>query len=160
MDGHNDNDICVCRMCILSMKIADVRSNLGGGETARPHVIPLTCHGVLTDYNTPPSEAAPWRSMPQWAGQRACQRECRKSLPISVCAWQETHEKKSGEERANARLNVERELRDGANLGHWSVCQQNIGRSCFCEGICHLLGGADAFHLDHAAFRGSPDCGL
>ena len=51
MDGHNDNDICVCRMCILSMKIADVRSNLGGGETARPHVIPLTCHGVLTDYN-------------------------------------------------------------------------------------------------------------
>ena len=29
----------------------DVRSNLGGGEASRPHVISLTCHGVLTDYN-------------------------------------------------------------------------------------------------------------
>ena len=56
MDGHNDNDICVCRMCIKSMKMMipqDVRSNLGGGEASRPHVISLTCHGVLTDYNTP-----------------------------------------------------------------------------------------------------------
>ena len=53
MSGHNDNDIC--RMCIKSMKMMipqDVRSNLGGGEASRPHVISLTCHGVLTDYNS------------------------------------------------------------------------------------------------------------
>ena len=51
MNGHNDNDIC--RICIKSMKMIpqDVRSNLGGGEASRPHVISLTCHGVLTDYN-------------------------------------------------------------------------------------------------------------
>ena len=29
----------------------DVGSNLGGGEASPPHVISLTCHGVLTDYN-------------------------------------------------------------------------------------------------------------
>ena len=52
MNGHND--IRVCRMYIKSMKMMipqDVRSNLGGGEASRPHVISLTCHGVLTDYN-------------------------------------------------------------------------------------------------------------
>ena len=43
MNGHNDNDIC--RICIESMKMIpqDVRSNLGGGEASRPHVISLTC---------------------------------------------------------------------------------------------------------------------
>ena len=55
-------------MCIKSMKIADVRSNLGGGETARPHVISLTCHGVLTDYSRGIPSVPRLKTDSKWSG--------------------------------------------------------------------------------------------
>ena len=73
MNGHNDNDIC--RICIKSMKMIpqDVRSNPGGGEASRPHVISLTCHGVLTDYNNTDTvvERRGWRWR-RWRDKDEC----------------------------------------------------------------------------------------